>query len=107
MSHEQPINLEPVQVGPVTAHGLTIIPTEPLSASVLFDNAGALYLAEIKPLGVSVHGETLEMLTAAIEDDIAVLWSRYACARDEKLTKGAQALKGRAGAVFREAPNAV
>ena len=106
MSHDQPINLELLQVAPMIVNGRTIIPTKPLSASVSFNEADALYLAEIEQLGVSVHGETREMLTAAIEDEITVLWSRYACTRDEKLTRAAQALKRWVRIAFREAPDA-
>lgn len=46
------------------------------------------------------------MLAAAIEDEIAVLWARYACAPDDKLTPAAAALKRRVLSLFRELPDA-
>ena len=86
----------------MTVNTRTVAPIEPLSASVTFDEGDALYLAEIEHLGVSAYGETREMLEAAIEDEIAVLWAQYACASDDNLTRAARALKERVQAAFQE-----
>lgn len=102
----EPVDLEDIPIGLVPVGDRALTPTEPLSASVSFDEADALYLAEVESLGLSVCGETREMLNAAIEDDIVVLWSRYASAPDEKLTRAALALKARVRATFRETSDA-
>lgn len=106
VDHIEPVDLEQIMIGPVPVGDRTVTPVEQLFASVSFDEADALYLAEIERLGLSVHGETREMLTAAIEDEIAVLWSRYACAPDEKLTRAARALKVRVFNMFQETSDA-
>jgi hypothetical protein len=106
VDHIEPIDLDAIKIGPVQVGDRTVRPKEPLSASVSFDEADVLYLAEVDGLGVSVFGETREMVSAAIEDEIAVLWSRYACAPDEKLTRAARALKVRVNSAFREESNA-
>lgn len=106
VDHIEPVDLEDIPIGLVPVGDRALTPTEPLSASVSFDEADALYLAEVESLGLSVCGETREMLNAAIEDDIVVLWSRYASAPDEKLTRAALALKARVRATFRETSDA-
>lgn len=79
-----------------------LIPIEPLYASVSFDESDSLYRAEIESLGISFHAVNQALLKTVLEGYIAVLWSRYACAPDEKLTRAARALKSRLKAAFRE-----
>jgi hypothetical protein len=95
-----------MQIERVSVGNKTVAPIQPLFASVSLDEADALYLADVERLGVSVHAETREMLAAAIEDEIAVLWSRYACAPDDALTPAAAALKRRVLSLFIEVPDA-
>lgn len=102
----RPGYLEDIAINRVVVEQTAIAPVEPLFASVRHDEADALYLAHVERLGVSVHAETREMLAAAIEDEIAVLWARYACAPDDKLTPAAAALKRRVLSLFRELPDA-
>lgn len=102
----KPVDLGQIAIGQVAVGEKAIAPIEPLFASVSFDRADALYLADVERLGVSVHAETQEMLAAAIEDEIAVLWSRYACASDEKLTPAAAALERRVSSLFAEVTDA-
>jgi hypothetical protein len=101
-----PVDLEQIAIRRVLVGKKAVAPIGPLFASVRFDHADALYLADVEQLGVSVHAETREMLAAAIEDEIAVLWSRYACASDEKLTPAAAALKRRVLSLFTEVTDA-
>lgn len=103
VDHIEPVDLAPIAIERVTIGDKAIVPAEPLSADVTFDEADAVYLAEVEALDVSVFAETRELLAAAIHDDLAVLWSRYACAADDKLTPAAQALKERVRAAFAEA----
>lgn len=102
----RPVDLEDIAIGRVVVRHTAIAPVEPLFASVSLDEADALYLADVEVLGLSVHAETREMLAAAVEDEIAVLWARYACAPDDKLTPAAAALKRRVLSLFRELPDA-
>ncbi len=106
VDHIEPIDLEPIAIERVMVGDRLIRTRAPLAAQVAFDEADALYLAEIGSLNVSVCAETRELLAAALQDDLAVLWSRYACARDDKLTAAAQALKQRMLAAFEEATGA-
>lgn len=106
VDHIEPVDLGDIPLGLISLRDRAVIPIQPLSASVSFDEIDALYLAEVESVGVTVHAETRELLKAAIEDDIAVLWSRYACTHDEKLTRAARALKSRMRAAFREVSNA-
>lgn len=106
VDHIEPVDLGDIPLGLIPLRDRAVIPIQPLSASVSFDESDALYLAEVESVGVTVHAETRELLKAAIEDDIAVLWSRYACVPDEKLTRAARALKSRMRAAFREVSNA-
>jgi hypothetical protein len=106
VDHIEPVDLGSIDVGPVRIDGRLVVPIEPLTASVSFDEAETLYLAEIERLGVLVYGETRDMLSAAIEDEIVVLWSRYACSPDEKLTRAAQTLKARVRDAFHESSDA-
>lgn len=106
MDHIEPVDLEQILIGPVPVDGRTVAPVEPLYACVSFDEADALYLADVERLGISVHAETREMLAAAIDDEIAVFWSRYACAPDEKLTPAALALKVRVLSAFKVSSDA-
>ena len=101
VDHIEPVDLSPLPVGPVAVGNVTVTPTETLSASVSFDESDAVYVADISPLNVSVFAETREMLTFALEDEIALLWKRYANAPDAKLTPAAQALKRRTLQAFR------
>jgi hypothetical protein len=101
-----PVDLEQIAIGRVLVGKKAIAPIGPLFASVTFDRGDALYLADVERLGISVHAETREMLATAIEDEIAVLWSRYACAADDKLTPAAAALKRRVLSLFAEVPDA-
>lgn len=97
-----PVDLEQIAIRRVLVGGKAIAPIGPLFALVTFDHVDALYLADIERHGVSVHAESRGMLAAAIEDEIAVPWSRYACASDEKLTPAAAALKRRVLSLFAE-----
>lgn len=106
VNHIEPVDLEQISIELVAVGEKAVAPSRPLFASVTFDEADALYLANVEPLEITVHAETREMLSAAIEDEIAVLWSRYACASDEKLTPAAVALKQRVLSVFREVTDA-
>ncbi len=106
VDHIEPVDLEPISVSAIIFDGRTVSPIEALTASVSFDESDALFLAEIDQLGLSVCGETREMLMAAIEDEIAVLWTRYACEQDEKLTPAALVLKARVLAAFQESSDA-
>lgn len=100
----QTVDVEPIRT--VRVNGRTLQPIEPLIIAIRFDDADRLYLAEIDALGVSAFAETMDRLQAAIEDEIAVLWSWYACAPDETLTPAARRLKTRVRTVFREMPDA-
>jgi|GEM_PF-1760195 len=102
----QTVDLKPIRIRTVQANGGTLQPVEPLIVAVRFDASDGLYLAEIDALGISAFAETMDMLQAAIEDEIAALWSWYACAPDQTLTPAARRLKARVRAAFREMPDA-
>ncbi len=91
-----------ISIGLIPMGKRALIPIEPLYASVSFDGADSLYRAEIESLGLACHAVNQALLKTVFEDYIAVLWSRYACAPDEKLTRAARALKSRLKAAFRE-----
>lgn len=96
------VNLGGITITSVPVGDIAIQPKEMLSASVIFDEEDALFVAEIPSLRVKVHAETREMLEEAILDELALLWKRYAMADDAKLTPAAQTLKGRMLAAFHE-----
>ena len=106
VDHIEPVDLQDIDVKTIALEDRTIVPIESLAASVTFDERDVVYLAGIEPLGISVFGETREGLIAALTDEIAVLWSRYACEQDENLTPAARALKRNIKDAFREQPNA-
>lgn len=91
-----------ISIGLIPMGKRALIPIEPLYASVSFDESDSLYRAEIESLGLACHAVNQALLKTVFEDYIAVLWSRYACAPDEKLTRAARVLKSRLKAAFRE-----
>lgn len=104
VDHVEPVDLTPIPIESFVHGNHAIEPQEPLSATVTFDETEMLYSAALPTLAVSVFAETREMLAAALEEDVAVLWQHYALAADEQLTKAAQALKRRMLENFRSVP---
>lgn len=95
VDHIEPVNLDPEKVEGVAIGNLSIAPREPISADVTFDEEDAVYVASIPTLRVLVYAEKRESLRDALNDEIVLLWKRYATAQDNKLTRAAQALKQR------------
>ncbi len=106
VDHIEPVNLESEEIEAVIAGNLRIVPKEKISAEVSFDEIDSVYIAAIPEPGVSVFSEKREDLRDALDDEIALLWKRYAAAPDEKLTHTAQALKQRMLDVFQGEENA-
>jgi hypothetical protein len=106
VDHIEVIDLDPIPVPHVFVGNILVVPTEPLEAQVFFDENDALYTASLPSLIDLIFGETREALASALEDEIAILWRRYACAPDEKLTRAALALKSRIIHAFRGIENA-
>lgn len=102
VEHIEPINLGAIDISEVIAGNVTIAPKEPISAAVSFDETDVVYQAENSELGVAVFAESRDMLEAAVQDELSLLWKRYAKASDEKLTPAAQTLKRRILAAFAE-----
>lgn len=95
VDHIEPVNLESEEIEAVIVGNLRVVPKEKISAEVSFDETDAVYIAAIPELGISVFSEKREDLRDALNDEITLLWKRYAAAPDEKLTRAAQALKQR------------
>lgn len=106
VDHIEPVNLESEEIEAVIVENLRVVPKEMLSAEVSFDETDAVYIAAIPELGISVFSEKRENLRDALDDEIALLWKRYAAAPDEKLTRAAQALKQRMLDAFHGEDNA-
>jgi len=101
VDHIEPVNLDPEEIEPVIVGNIQVIPKEKISAEVSFDETDTVYIATIPALGISVFAEKREGLREALDDEIALLWKRYAAASDEKLTRASQALKQRMLDAFR------
>ena len=56
--------------------------------------------------GIDLIAETRAELDEALQHELRLLWRDYALVPDEKLTRGAQALKRRLLAAFRAVPHA-
>lgn len=106
VDHIEPVNLESEEIEAVIAGNLRVVPKEKISAEVSFDETDAVYIAAIPDLGISVFSEKREDLRDALDDEIALLWKRYAAAPDEKLTRAAQVLKQRMLDTFHGEDNA-
>jgi hypothetical protein len=101
VDHIEPVNLDPEAIEEIIADNLRIVPLEPISAGVSFDEEDAVYIASISSLAVSVFAERRDSLREALRDEIVILWKRYASAPDDKLTRAARALKRRVLEAFR------
>jgi hypothetical protein len=101
VDHIEPVNLDPEPIEEIIVENLHIVPLEPISADVSFDEEDAVYLASISSVGVSVFAEKRDSLREALHDEIVILWKRYASASDDKLTRAARALKRRVLEAFR------
>lgn len=97
----EPVNLDPEEIETVNVGNIKIVPKEKILAEVSFDETDTVYIATIPAIGISVFAEKREGLREALDDEIALLWKRYATAPDDKLTRASQALKRRILDAFR------
>ena len=100
------VTLAPVRISKVLVGNFIIEPIDELSATVAFDEAESLFNAEVSSLGVQVYAETRELLEEALQEEMEILWKRYAQEKDSKLTPAAQALKQRVLSAFRTVTHA-
>jgi hypothetical protein len=100
------VDMEPIAVSSFQIGNKEITATQPLYAALSFDESDALFTAEIPSLRLSVCAETRDLLNDALNDELALVWKRYATADDAKLTPAAQSLKVRLLLAFAEGTNA-
>jgi hypothetical protein len=96
------VNLDPMRITEFTLGNSTILAREPVQADVTFDEADAIFEAELASLKIKVFSESFSGLRDAVLDELAVVWQRYAQEHNSKLTEQALVLKKRMLDAFKE-----
>ena len=88
-------------------HGRVMLKaTRPFSLEPTLDESKQLLCVEHDALALNVFAPTREALLAELNEQIAMLWTEYALAKDEYLDGVARDLKRALKAAFNEAPDA-
>jgi hypothetical protein len=85
--------MDNIRIGEIALDGHAARPKARLFAEVAFDETDRVFTARLDALGIDVFSETLQGLEDALQSQLRILWRRYACEEDAKLTPKARRLK--------------
>jgi len=102
----RPVDLDPIVLAPFTVDNVRVEPVATLTFTPELDETEQMFVLQDDTIGIDLIAETRAELDEALQHELRLLWRDYALVPDEKLTRGAQALKRRLLAAFRAVPHA-
>jgi hypothetical protein len=98
--------LDPIPLASFVVDAQRVEPIAPRILTPELDESEQMFALHDEAIGVDLFAETRAELEEALRHELRLLWRDYAMAPDDKLTRGAQALKRRLLAAFRAVPHA-
>ncbi len=102
----RPVDLEPILLTSFTVGNRRVEAQKAITLTPQLDDTEQMFLLEDEAIGLDLVAETRAELDEVLQHELKLLWRDYALAPDEKLTKGARALKDRLLTAFRMVPDA-
>jgi hypothetical protein len=102
----RPVDLDPIVLAPFMVGNVRVEPLAALTLTPELDETEQMFVLQDDAIGIDLIAETRAELDEALQHELRLLWRDYALVSDEKLTRGAQALKRRLLTAFRAVPHA-